>query len=993
MIRKTTLTHGVWLLLGISVAVACASATGDGTGSVGKTPQAVSGAQLPAPLRVFGQPDMKQTNYNEVVNNRVFYPAGVLVDRDPSTSVNSHVYVFDSGNNRILGFDTIGTCTGGSKAGQACTEDSFCTGGTCTINTTKSAKFALGQPTTTGTGACNGDNTSRAAASASSLCLIPYPAQISPLEGPRGGQMARDSSRNVYVVDTFNNRVVKYNNPFATGADTVADWQFGQPSMTARLCNQGQTFAPTAQTLCTGAIDELIYQLFFTSSVDVSPDGQQVWVADPGNHRVLKIKPGTANAQLVLGQTNFTSQIDGCSNPTTANMCVPTGVAYDSASNTLYVLDGNGSNGVGRVLVFKNPASNGQAATQIWNPPTASPFLWPRGLTLEPNTGALWVTDTGNNRLERFLNGTVTHVLGDNDLVRDSDWCTGTDWSTCAPHGTIGFDRDGKIYTPDVDSQRVKKFPSASPVGGAIVNPSGSMFDLPGRNSNTYANHVGPSGLANPGFVVFAGTQMVVADRWRIAFWNNYTNTATFSGGNASGVLAQDDMTSQEANSFNGGGNFTSLAYDATRKLLYATVADMIDVWSVGTGLTSGQALVQQFRASDLMTPTGTILPCFNNSCSLTHLTVDAANDIGWLVDSTSNRVLRITSLSSATNRRVDLVLGQSDLTSHICNRGRGTGNVAGNTIPNGFCDPSEVVLDAQGNVFVVDGTWECREGNCRVVEYQKSDIPAPNGTLQAPSANPVRVYGVSDFTSSTCDPSTGRLCSPRFIAFDPRDGAMVATGDGYHNPLNKRLAVWTNPTKAGVTAPLPTAFYTSLPINQAGSVAFDANGYMAVHDHTWNRITLFKTTACNPATEDCGSGNGGTGGASGTGGAGATGGSRSSGGSTGTGGSRSTGGAVSTGGSTGTSTPCAGLCSNPVTFSTTSYNSGNLGVNATCHQTSAAITSGNCGNMGSRSFTINGTAMTCNFQNFASLPTKRNGGYCFQASAGTPDYAYFATF
>jgi len=99
-------------------------------------------------------------------------------------------------------------------------------------------------------------------------------------------------------------------------------------------------------------------------------------------------------------------------------------------------------------------------------------------------------------------------VLGDNDLVRDGDYCTGADSSLCAPHGTIGFDRDGKIFVPDLDTQRVKKFPSAAPIGGTIVSASGMMFDLPGRNSNTYANHVGASGLANPGFVAFVGTQM-----------------------------------------------------------------------------------------------------------------------------------------------------------------------------------------------------------------------------------------------------------------------------------------------------------------------------------------------------------------------------------------------------------------------------------------------------------------------------------------------------
>lgn len=935
---------GAWVL---GMTVSCSDAGSEMTFndiSVEQSEQALTSAALPSALRVFGQPDLKQTNYNQVVASRGFYVAGVLVDRAPDASTNSRVYLFDSGNSRILGFDSIGTCSGGSKAGQACTEDSFCgAGATCAISSTKNATFALGQPSTSNAGACNGDNTTSAAATASTLCFVPYPNQISPLEGPRGGQVVRDSARNVYTVDTFNNRVVKYNSPFATGADTVADWQFGQTNMTSRLCNQGLS-APTAQTLCTGA-PQLPYQLFFTSAMDVSPDGQQVWIADPGNHRVLKVKPGTANAQLVLGQSNFTTAVDPCGAATSSSICDPTGIAYDSASNTLYVLDSEvlDQSGSGRILVFKNPGTNGQAATQIWNMPSGSALRWPRGLTLEPATGALWVNDTANNRTVRFVAGAVSHVIGDNDLAPYEGGCLNQSNSVCAPHGSIGIDRDGKFLVGDLDTQRVKKFPAASTVGGAEVPASGAMFDVPGHDNSYYANQVSASGLANPGYVAFVGTQMVVADRLRIVFWNNYASSTPFAAGNAGGVLAQTDFASQDGNTTNHWNNFTSLAYDATRKLMYTTTGDWVQIYNVTSGLVDKQLPAQEFSSGNLTTPAGVALNC-NLGCSFTHLSVDAANDIGWLVDSTNHRVLRITSLSTSA-RKVDMVLGQSNLNDRTCNRGLGVWNVAA----NGFCDPAQTALDAQGNLFVVDGTWECREGNCRVVQYQKSDLPAPNGTLQAPSVNPVRVYGQSDLVTRSCDPSTGRLCSPRFVAFDPRDGSMVATGDAYYNALDKRIAVWTNPTKAGVTAPLPSSFYSSLRLNQAGNVAIDAAGNMAVLDHTWNRITLFATPQCNPATDDCASSAG--------------------------------------------SGPCSGLCSSPVKFTSQYYSSGNLGTNATCHETTAQLTGGNCGNMSSRVFKINNTTMTCNGANFAALPAKRNGGYCMQASAGTPSYAYFTTF
>jgi DNA-binding beta-propeller fold protein YncE len=831
--------------------LACSSGSGS-LESLSSQTEPISGLPLPAPKRVFGQPDLKQTNYNEVVANRPFHPAGAFVDRAPSASTNSRVFVWDGGNNRVLGFDTIGNCVGGAKNGQACTEDSFCgTGSVCQINPTKNASFALGQTSTSGKGACNGDNTTSAPASASSLCLVPYPYQISPLEGPRGGQMARDTARNIYLVDTFNNRVLKYNTPFTS--DKSADWQFGQPSFSARACNQGLE-APTARTLCTGALTEKPFAFFFTSAVDVSPDGQKIWVADPGNHRVLRVKPGVLDAELVLGQSDFTSAVDGCADPNGPHMCGPTGIAYDSASDTLYVLDGRvgthqPEESTARILVFRNPATNGEAADEVWFPQEGT-FAWARGLTLEPGTGALWVSDTGNERALRFVAGSVTHVIGDNDLTPEG--CTGELYAVCQPHGSIGIDRDGKLLVSDVNSERVARFPGGAALGQAPVDAVGHMFDQPGRNGHRYINRVGPSGLSNPGYVAFVGSQLVVSDRLRIVFWNNYTASTPFSGGNASGVLAQEDFNSQEANEINKSHDFGPIGYDATRKKMYATHGDWISIWNVPTGLVNEAAPVEQIHWSNLLAVSGAPLEC-PEGCAFTSLFVDAANDIGWVTDGNSNRVMRITSLSTSA-RRIDLVLGQDSLSQGICNRGGGiaVGHEPEKVAPNGFCAPTQAVLDAQGNLFVVDGTWECSDGNCRVVEFAKGNLPAPSSALKFANILPLRVFGPDRLNTRSCDPSSGRLCSPRWLAFDPRDGAMVATGDAYYNPLDKRLAVWTNPVKPQLSSPVPTAFF-NLNVNQAGAVAFDSSGRLAVLDHTWNRVVLYNpTTACNPATEDC---------------------------------------------------------------------------------------------------------------------------------------------
>lgn len=91
-------------------------------------------------------------------------------------------------------------------------------------------------------------------------------------------------------------------------------------------------------------------------------------------------------------------------------------------------------------------------------------------------------------------------------------------------------------------------------------------------------------------------------------------------------------------------------------------------------------------------------------------------------------------------------------------------------------------------------------------------------------------------------------------------------------------------------------------------------------------------------------------------------------------------------------STPCGGLCTGPTVFAGPSYNSGNLGTGARCFETTANLIGANCGNFASgRTFEVNGTTVTCNGGNI-SLPAKRNGGYCFEASAGNEAWAYFST-
>lgn len=98
---------------------------------------------------------------------------------------------------------------------------------------------------------------------------------------------------------------------------------------------------------------------------------------------------------------------------------------------------------------------------------------------------------------------------------------------------------------------------------------------------------------------------------------------------------------------------------------------------------------------------------------------------------------------------------------------------------------------------------------------------------------------------------------------------------------------------------------------------------------------------------------------------------------------------------SAGGANPCASLCGPPTVFSSANYQSGNLGTGATCHETTASPSGLVCGEFAAgRTFRVNDQLVTCGGGNISlSTIPKRNGGYCFQASAGNQSWAYFATF
>jgi DNA-binding beta-propeller fold protein YncE len=310
---------------------------------------------------VLGQPDFKG-NAARTTASGMNAPSFLAYD-----STHQRLFVADSGNNRVLGFD-VSSITDGEDAAMVFGQGSDIE--------------SPGNFQTAGSGVgVNGMN-------------VPVGVAVDETHGA------------LLVVDMSNNRVLAFDYDAGSGvfADGDADRVFGQSGSfdtgTSGTSNDGLTNP--------GGV-----------YVDVPADA--FWVADSGNHRVLRWAL-TANsgdpASAVLGQTDFDSNQTGTTETT---MSFPEDITKDDNTGDLYIVD-SGNN---RVLSFSTTdgVENGEAASAVYGQAsfgtadsgtTAETLMAPISVAYDSTRGSLWVADQSNNRVLYFgpLDDVLTPLSG-----------------------------------------------------------------------------------------------------------------------------------------------------------------------------------------------------------------------------------------------------------------------------------------------------------------------------------------------------------------------------------------------------------------------------------------------------------------------------------------------------------------------------------------------------------------------------------------------------
>jgi len=267
------------------------------------------------------------------------------------------------------------------------------------------------------------------------------------LSAPTG--LAFDSSGNLWVADSSNNRVLEYKAPISTGE--AASLVIGQASFTANN-----------DTVTNSTSLDSPYGLAFDSSGNL-------WVADLLNGRVLEYTAPFSTyeaASLVIGEPSFTASNDEVAR---AGLNAPNSVAFDSSGN-LWVADGH------RVLEYTVPLATHEAAKLVIGQNTftnSSTATSPTGLN-SPNglafdsSGNLWVADKLNDRVLEYNSPFSTFeaaslVIGQTSLTNSTapypikPTPTGLDQPT-----GLAFDTSGNLWVADGVNDRVLEYGASS---------------------------------------------------------------------------------------------------------------------------------------------------------------------------------------------------------------------------------------------------------------------------------------------------------------------------------------------------------------------------------------------------------------------------------------------------------------------------------------------------------------------------------------------------
>ena len=218
------------------------------------------------------------------------------------------------------------------------------------------------------------------------------------------------------------------------------------------------------------------------SGVAVGQNGE-IFIADSGNHRIRKVDP--SGVITTLAGTGVPGYSGDGRTARRARLRDPRDVAIDS-SGALYVAD-SGNHRIrliDRDGVITTLAGTGRSGFSGDHGSAPAARLGTPNAVAVDSYGTVYVADTGNHRVRKISNGTISTIAGTGFNGHSGDGGPATSARLAGPSG-IAVDLIGNVIVADTGNHRVRK-----------INLDGIVTTLAGTGQQRFGGDGGPASAA-----------------------------------------------------------------------------------------------------------------------------------------------------------------------------------------------------------------------------------------------------------------------------------------------------------------------------------------------------------------------------------------------------------------------------------------------------------------------------------------------------------------
>jgi sugar lactone lactonase YvrE len=528
------------------------------------------------------------------------------------------------------------------------------------------------------------------------------PATSAQLRFPHG--VALGSSGNLYIADTYNNRIRKVtaSGTISTVAGTAFVGWFGDGGAATEASLDlpyGVAVDGAGNFYIADTNDQAIRKVTVANGIITTvagsgtagytgdgasataatldyPDGVVVdaagnlFIADTSNNVIREVAATSGNIATVVGNATYGYAGDGGA-ATSAELRFPSGLALDAAGN-LYIADTN-NNVIRKVAagVIATLAGNANGASGDGGPATSALLSYAEGAALD-TAGNLYIADSGNNRIRKVAaNGTITTVAGTGAAGYGGDAGPATAATLNQPAG-VALDGAGNLYIADTYNHAIRKVAAAT----------GVITTVAGNGTQGYSGNAGAATsaqLAYPyGIALDTAGNLYIADTWNAVIRKVTTAgiISTVAGSNVIAYSGDGGPATQAGLNYPYG-----VAVDSSGALYIADTANSVIRKVATVNITTMAGTPTAGYAGDGGAATAAELQ-FPHSVA-----VDASGNV-FIADS-GNIVVR-----EVSGGNISTVAG---------NRGYGFAGDGGLSTSAQLDSPYGVALDSTGDVYITD--------------------------------------------------------------------------------------------------------------------------------------------------------------------------------------------------------------------------------------------------------------------------------------------------